>query len=305
MNEGMGIEARALRAGAFWKPHLELCKKAERLSLSLLGPSANSSQISLAILGAGRLLDVEQEMISSRFRNIFLFDADPGVKGAWRRFSKLAGRRGATVHYCLHDVTGQILSWTQFLRNQLASNNKHTQQSVLTLVKNLPASHPCTFQLPKVEALWSLNILSQISVCWRERLINLLVGSKLFPGLDPYHLPDELENIIVDLNKHLEGEHLRLVAESGAKNILMIFDVFFHYYQQDKSLWQTEPALAIEHTLEEGGRPAWLSESSIFDSWLWHIAPQGIEETDYGVIHEVRAFCTSNPKEVLRIAANV
>jgi hypothetical protein len=66
----------------------------------------------------------------------------------------------------------------------------------------------------------------------------------------------------------------------------MLHDIQFFYYHADKVHWQVEPALELTDPI------VLLNFNIDFqDQWFWHIAPQGIEQAEYGVIHDVRAIC--------------
>lgn len=79
INMGKGIESRYARCSEFWEPHLQCTRSfiAEHMR-----PGGR-----LAILGAGRLLDVDLPALTPYFSEIHLFDADYSVIRAWREAS--------------------------------------------------------------------------------------------------------------------------------------------------------------------------------------------------------------------------
>jgi hypothetical protein len=133
----------------------------------------------------------------------------------------------------------------------------------------------------------SLNILSQIPIYWRERALKLL--KKVAPHL--VGADDALSSVVeAELSRHaalLQHEHLQQITSLGRRLIVVISDVEFYYYQRHEAQWQVEPALyGID-------LPSIPGQVRLARSWLWHIAPQGVEQDDYGVIHKVQGFAIS------------
>ena len=262
LSEGYGIEARYRRCRKFWSKHLELSKAFQRRAL-------DDSDKRLAILGVGRLLDVEYPAQS--IERIELFDADPGCRRAWETLAKrLRGKVEVGQHFS--DLTGCIDVWSA----RLAALQRPLERSELKrLLISLASEQLEAFPLPKVDVVVSLNLISQIPIYWRERIL----------AAAPHLAEDrEIEQALDSSLAQLQRHHLRTLEKSGAKKIVVIGDEEFLYYKKDLSPWQTERALFFSESIALKGYDLTAEES-----WLWHIAPQGIEFPDYGAIHRVVA----------------
>lgn len=249
---GLGIEARYSRCKGHWDKHLELSKRFIRESLDRGGDSC-------AILGAGRLLDIDLSHLCERYKEVSLYDLDPTVLPLWKR----ARRRYPQLELHQMDITGSMASWTTSLQEVVrrGAGRDDVESLLLSLNSVVPPI--------SADTIVSLNTLSQLSIYWRQR-VQAIVGF-------------DLEQAIDANQKQLEEGHLKLL-QGALRDVIIISDNTFLYYQQDKSAWVEEPALKTELTLE---RPFELKAHA---QWLWHIAPQGIEEEEYGVIHEVSAL---------------
>ena len=71
LHMGRGIERRATKMAAYWDPHLQCSKQAQQRWASA------STGREVAILGAGRLMDVDLEALGKSFQTLWLIDADP------------------------------------------------------------------------------------------------------------------------------------------------------------------------------------------------------------------------------------
>ena len=249
---GLGIEARAGRCAEQWKLHLENTRKFQAEALANL-----VERDSLAVLGAGRLLDLNLDL-AREFKSVDLYDADPTCQPAWSKLQRaLAPKTAVTGRVC--DLTASLESWTRDLRAGKIDSFK-TQSFSFN---------------KKYDAIISLNLLSQIPIYWRDRFDQIVRGRDL---------PAEANQVLHDSMRELQLQHLNLLASSGAKAVIIISDLHFFAYQRDQALWETEDALFVDYPFRLPGY-----KRDLHDSWLWHIAPQGIEAADHGWIHEVRA----------------
>lgn len=262
IDAGLGIEARARRLKDYWARHLELSKDFQRRVIN------RGKRV--GILGAGRLFDVDLEFLSRNFETIILSDADPGALAYWHRAARWL-RNKVDFQFQIVDLTGVLGDWTRRLQ----------ADPTIETLQTLACSH---ILLPKAEVLVSLNLLSQISLYWRERALAVLRRRRnLIAGAEG-ELPAEWEAPLQSSMQLLEQHHLEALAQSGAGTVVLLSDRYWHFYERNRSSWQTENALRV--TKVDLGQAYRLSDQ---DSWLWHLAPQGKEYRDYGVLHEVEA----------------
>ena len=265
---GFGIEARAKRCAKFWKGHLELSREFQR------GAFADCHGGSVAVLGAGRLLDIPLEFLVERFDAVFLVDIDPGAT----RF--LEGKRfGSRVEVVKADVSGSIASWTEGLERILAGTPP-PKETIIAFLRGLsPGVSPLHGKC--FDAVVSANLLSQISYHWRERVYECL---KHYCAKESGVLPEQIHQAIGSSLRLLEASHLKLLGEITKTKCVLLHDEELCYYTRERAEWQVESALAIGSDVHV---PNFREVSH--QRWFWHIAPQGIEHSDYGVIHVVGA----------------
>jgi len=263
---GAGIEARYDRCRDFWEPHLRLSREFVSVALAGMSPGAR-----VAILGAGRLLDVPLAALLDEGREVHLFDIDPGCARVWAK----AGRGRAVVPH-LTDLTGSFVAWTEQLERCVRSAGCRCSDVESLLSELSPGS---TVPLDGFGLVVSLNLLSQIPIYWRDRV------EAAVRRLDP-RWSDEpsFERALAESCRRLQAHHLRSLAASGARQIVILTDTDFFYYRRDEARWQSEASLYIGPVELVGYAPLRR------DSWLWHIAPQGVEEQAYGSIHRVAAL---------------
>jgi hypothetical protein len=97
---GSAIEQRFRRCAPWWRPHLE----ATATFVSHNVPESSS----VAVLGAGRLLDIDLVGLLSKCRHVHLFDADSSAVSRWKAVS---GREyGRRVFGHVLDLTGSMIS---------------------------------------------------------------------------------------------------------------------------------------------------------------------------------------------------
>lgn len=273
---GFGIAERFKRCKRYWEPHLKLSRAF--ISKGLYDLNASS----IAVLGAGRLLDVPLDAISTHAKGITLVDADPGVLPFWRR----AGRKVNTLlTFEICDVSGRIDVWTDSLSSLNPSCTAESAAAFLTSLSE--ARGPAPAPLGTFEVVISVNLLSQIPLFWEDRV------RAAFPHLaqgPEAQMPDQLEKALARTKNLLIEEHLAALGAMSTNRIILITDSLFHYYTKDKAHWRTEEALGFPRQLEVAG-----FAMTAQDSWLWHLAPQGVEREEYGEIHKVSALLLERP----------
>jgi len=255
---GLGIEARYKRCQRYWDKHLASTK-------CFIDEVTEGAEGRCSVLGAGRLLDVDISLLCERFDEVRLYDLDPTVLPFWKRVQV----RFPQLHLHQMDITGSLTHWTNELKKV---GRKASGEEVASLLSSLS-----TYSVEvSADTIISLNILSQLSIYWRERVESMTRGRDLDEEL--------LDNALSGNQRALESAHLEVLRQA-TRNVILVSDEYFHYYTRDSSEWLTEPALSLDLPLKLED-PFHLERTS---RWFWHIAPQGIEQEGYGVIHEVSA----------------
>jgi hypothetical protein len=254
---GSAIEQRFRRCATWWRPHLDATARFVAQHV----PDSNS----VAVLGAGRLLDIDLLGLLSRCRSVHLFDADSSATSRWKAIS--GQEYGRRVFGHILDLTGSMQSWTKGL---VAASRGGTLTEYL---------ESCDTSVPEwayepFDGYISLNVLGQIPLYWRDRVFALKRG-----------LSDDqlvaLDRTMGRLQRaHLEG----LAARASAWSIL-ITDTEYYFYHSDASDWRVESALCGD--AKEVYRE--MCGGCMHERWLWHVAPQFIEADDEGEIHLVEA----------------
>jgi len=278
---GMGIVAREERCRRYWIPHLKLSREFIKRALPI-----EKSCDSIAVLGAGRLLDIDTEWLK-RYKRIYLYDADPGSQKVWSSFAKGVGKECSVVRSII-DLTGVLDRWSKILNGSKCS---YVEELIGALKEILliPISLP---ELPECADLLSLNLLSQIQIYWRDRVLAYAKKHKIVK-----HSSDE-ELVLLSLNEmavRLEEDHLKLITRIANKRIVILTDVEFYYYEKDRVEWQVEAAISQSAREVIQGDLLGGFKRSIDDRWLWHLAPQCIEDPSYGEIHCVNGVGYSRP----------
>ncbi len=273
---GLGIEARYLRCKEYWKRHLDLSKEFQIRCLE--GISGDS----IAVFGAGRLLDLPAEKLAGMFREIHFFDADPTLAGTWEDFRRRL-RQNQALHSHLIDVTGVLEHWTAEMNQIVRGKQQGSLRDCIAFLTSAMAKAP---EVPQMDCSISLNILSQLGIYWRERVEKLIaVHRPAWLANDEQMLP-ELQQALADSIRRLEEAHLVMLGQSTRSTIIVLSDISFLYYERNRSHWQCEPALELKGEILIDG-----FKLRSQDTWLWHIAPQGLEQDDHGAIHQVQARC--------------
>jgi hypothetical protein len=254
---GSAIEQRFRRCASWWRPHLEAT--AHFVSHNI--PESNS----VAVLGAGRLLDIDLLGLLSRCRSVHLFDADSSAVSRWRSVS---GREyGRRVFGHVLDLTGSMQSWTKGLA--AASRGGALTEYLQRCETSVPSWAHESF-----DGYISLNILGQIPLYWRDRVF--MVKQDLLDG----------EAVALEISMgRLQCAHLEGLAARSTPWAILITDTEYYSYRSDESEWRVESALCGD--AKEVYRT--LCSGCARDRWLWHVAPQFVEDDDEGEIHLVEA----------------
>lgn len=296
---GYGIAARERRARRFWRGHLRNCWALQQKALPLLAQrkaasssaeSPNGGATVISVLGAGRLFDLDRAVLEGSATALHLFDADPGCLRVWQR---VAGRQpGAKIIPHLVDLTATLDRWQKDLRRFLVSTTRHSPDFVrdfAAFLRRLTVPHGSTLAkslaLPHADLVISLNLLSQIPIYWRDRVHSLVQQLHGLDTDDEGQYPDELQRALEHSMAALQQQHRELLVHSGAALVLLISDRSFFYYRRDVSPWQEHPALFGLAARSLKQLPGYRLREQ--ESWLWHLAPQGIEQPGHGEIHEV------------------
>lgn len=271
LDMGFGIEARYQRCRKFWSHHLSNCIAFQKRHL------ADESRPTLAILGAGRLYDVDLAALSRMYSAISLYDADPSCRAHWARCSSLS----PSLSFNIVDLTGCLESWTSSFKQFLRSSSRINEASLSSFLSALRPPDPPDLSC---SACLSLNLLSQIPIYWRDRTQRLLKQYWRYDTDEHGNYSRSVQQALESSMRALQEQHLKLLSQTRAARIVMLFDSKFLYYRSNSSQWQSERSLFITPPILPGYE---ISESA---SWLWDIAPQGVEQKEYGIAHEVQAL---------------
>ena len=264
---GIGIEARYARCAKWWDPHLWATREFVRQSLL----SAHDIP-TLHVLGAGRLLDIDCDHLLSAAKTVGLYDIDHSSRGFWPHNPRVAHR--------IVDVSGVLSEWTQSLERFLYRESPSIS-ALISFLEALPSSTNPSISIAPHDAVVSLNILSQLPIYWRNRVERLLQDHWRFTTDSQGNFQHEVQKALDETYRRLQADHLALCARSG--RLILITDDSFAYYRKEISPWQIEQALYVDVTAIDG------MVCTHSDTWLWHIAPQGIENEAYGEMHRVVA----------------
>jgi len=257
---GAGIEQRHQRCASWWEPHLRCSREFIRTSLR---PCRR-----VAVLGAGRLLDVDIEMLLAHSQEVHLFDADSGCLFHWR--ARLGPRLGGRAFAHIEDITGSLKRWEGILR---ASRRRGDLAECL---RGLRAVRPA-WSKAEFCSIVSLNLLGQIPLYWRD-----------FVQASRGRLSGDDEEALAASMGELQRAHLEALFSSGAGQLVMLFDSEYYRYRSSESEWRVEPALFGPAAMNCLSAPPQFCELAR-ESWLWHLAPQFVEQESEGEIHRVEA----------------
>jgi hypothetical protein len=328
---GLGLETRRRRCALYWEPHLKRCKATQRFWLKKIGPRTKQQ---LSILGAGKLYDAELFKCERLFNKIALLDADPLALPVWKQQRKLLGS-DCELSFHIQDSTGILGTWVDYCStnlHQLGSSFEKEEieqrwiealRTIAELPSHMPPSHSTFLELPKADAILSLNLLSQIPLVWQNALEQELIHSFGKRWTEDHE--EQWLAAYIHSARRLVIQHLRDLSQSGAKHILLICDIDYCRYARTSAYsiakWQPEPCIWTEeegwiaaHPYNNGSGPIELEiipalyDIEVLDpqpnysllqnytctfrqQWLWHISPLGIEDKNQGVLHRVGAYC--------------
>lgn len=257
---GKGIEARYARCAQWWRPHLTCTR-------SFIAQHAEPGG-RLAILGAGRLLDVDLKALIPLYSEIHLFDADPTVIRTWRKVSGVHFRRSVIPR--IQDVTGTLAQWTSGLAYAARSGRLEVYLSSLETGRG-------AWESERFEGVISLNIVGQLPIYWRDRVY--AAKPKLSEG--------ESEALVSSMAR-LQSSHLAALQSSSVRWSVAITDTEYYTYHVDRCEWLVEPALHGDALATFNAASSSCVKRSE-ECWLWHLVPQFVESHDEGYIHRVEA----------------
>lgn len=257
---GKGIEARYSRCASHWAPHLSCTREFIDQNVQPGGR--------LAVLGAGRLLDIDLHKLIPLFSEIHLFDADPSVMSTWRRMSGAAFRE--RVFPRVVDVTGSLGAWSEGLARA------KRRGELVTYLESLKVDQG-VWELEHFDGVISLNLIGQIPLYWRDRVLGV-AGD----------ISDEEERALVRSMAKLQAAHLRGLRSAPKGWAIAITDTEYYTYSVDRSEWEVEAAIDGE-VLRDFRDSSPRTKESGDSCWLWHLAPQFVESEDSGEIHRVEA----------------
>jgi hypothetical protein len=278
LDMGYGIKARARRCDKFWGPHLAATRSFQGQTISKAPVEA------LAVLGAGRLLDVDLASIFEHAKRADFFDADPSAVAYCHLKLLPQLLKGKVGLYCA-ELSGRIDLWSEKLSKFLKSNTDRNESQLVSWLYDLADSSALQSSLKEYDSMFSLNLLSQIPLYWRDRVVSYLAQFWRYDEDCEQRYSEQLRQAIVHTKKTLQLGHLGLLSSKAKDSIVLITDSHFYFYQKDKAEWDWQEALFCEPK-EVLASEFYLKDQ---DSWLWHIAPQDVEQEDYGVIHRVVA----------------
>lgn len=254
---GKAIEDRYARCKGWWEPHL-------RCTREFIAQNVGTCS-RLAVLGAGRLLDLDLSVLLERAGEVHLFDADPQCLSAWRAAAGSQFRRRVIAH--IEDVTGVMEAWTQPLKAAARRG------SLAEYLSNIEALEP-TWARGGFDAIISLNLAGQLPLYWRDRVLDVKASLK-----------DQEYVALRRSMAELQCAHLRALTADAKGLRIVVTDTEYYYYDADHSEWEVEDALygdsaaLLEKNFQEAGSAR----------WLWHLAPQYVESDNEGEIHRVEA----------------
>ena len=282
---GLGIEARYRRCAPEWDEHLNASKSFQARALTLWEGGGIA-----AVLGAGRLLDLDAQLLSRTFSSVRLYDADPSARrpALWKFPS------GARAAFFLVELSGTLQSWTRALKDFLRAHSRDPH-ALAAFLRGLRLA-PAPLRLDDADFVFSVSVLSQIPLFWRDRVQALAARAWGIHPSDTGDLPEPILSAVKAGMALLQAAHLRLINESSCRGVILISDTTFDYYECSR-LVLSEPALLVSPESELVSFTPALRES-----WCWKIAPQGKEQAEYGVVHQVQALYFTHKNSKSRAA---
>ncbi len=257
---GKGIESRYSRCSSYWEPHLECTRDFIEAHVQPGGR--------LAILGAGRLLDVDLKKLLTQFSEIHLFDADPSVLRTWRKTSGVAFREKVTPR--ILDVTGSLQSWSVGIASAVRQGELEGYLDSLVPQKG-------AWESERFDGVISLNLVGQIPLYWRDRVL-AAAGA----------LSAAEERALIASMARLQSAHLYALDQHSRSWSIVITDTEYYTYRVDHPEWEVEPALHGEVRSALHAPPQRMTRLGS-ECWLGHLMPQFVESDEEGYIHRVEA----------------
>ncbi len=294
---GLAIDHRARFLAAFWSEHLQRTR-------SVQARWASTSDVHgkwLTVLGAGRMIDFNRTVLVPRFQRFRLVDADPLCRYAWEKFPK-------PVKPVRADISGCVDKWLAEMRR----GKKRPWKETLAGIRKRRAQAHSAYTATGA-ALLSLNILSQLQIVWQDGVEEIL--ERRFGKAFLKEHEEEWLDALRPSGQSLVEQHLDAMERSEAQHVLLITDLDYLEYKGTRfdrdrwapppvewtpeSGWTTDKEITCELTpaleglqLNEATFQRWMPSYRFLwhEAWLWHIAPLGTEEADFGKVHRVGAF---------------
>ncbi len=274
---GLGIAARQSRNPHYWSQHLNLSRQQQQELLRQVGHCRSA-----LILGAGRLLDVPLADYAAHCDQLHCVDNDPLARRVALR--QLKSCNELKYKYSLLDLTFSIADWTHRLSDFLSLQKRRVNLDALAEFLFSLEANKIELDLDQYEIVVSLNLLSQIPIYWRDRCENLLNLHWELKADQSGKFGENLEQALDYTQAVLQKQHLAWLAQKRNGHCLLIYDQSFLFYQCDRVEWEEQSALFFKNYQWPD---SWQRISR--QSWFWHIAPQHVEQPDYGSIHDVVA----------------
>lgn len=260
---GKGIEGRYARCKGWWEPHLRCTREFIERNMECCSR--------VAVLGAGRLLDLDLARLLEHSTEVHLFDADPSCVAEWRRVA--GGLYGKRVIPHVEDVTGVLSKWTRHLRSAVRCGG------IAEYLYSLSAPEP-EWVGEGYDVVVSLNVAGQIPLYWRDRVLSVQDS-----------LTKEEERALASSMEVLQRAHFGGVQRAARKVGMVITDTDYYFYKSDQVEWEAQDALhgASSSIFRE------IFNADGSECWLWHLAPHHVESEQEGEIHRVEARIFRNP----------
>ncbi len=341
LDMGMGIAWRSKRLQVYWQDHILHCHNFQHDWLQNTTKKRNGLEAkdkTALVLGAGYLIDLDLPLFARHFKEIILTDANPLCLPLWRRAQVRLGS-GCLLSWFIADISGLMNKWRRSLEVSLRSLPRSSKKwdLALELMRNIPheveeAERKSTENVydclgdRRVDAVISLNLLSQIPLVWQE--LAKKIFRKHFSKKQLSLQKQDWLDAFYPGASFLIRKHLRDLANLGPNEILLLTDVDYAYYtwpqrfarrkaeatpfvwdNGDPASWRLNPE--SEPMLAESEKPPRCEvfgalydadlESNTYirsmfptysvrknTSWLWHIQPYGTERfMSHGTIHRV------------------
>jgi hypothetical protein len=293
---GLGIEHRARTLAPHWAEHLGKTRAAQARWVA--------AGDWLTVLGAGRLFDFNRQALLPRFRKLRLVDADPLCQAFWK------GLPVPIEMLCL-DISNCLADWINELRTA-----KLPWEETLSFIRQ---RRPRPAYGAPVDALLSLNVLSQLQIVWQDGVEGIL-RRRFGRRFVERHAADWLDATRPG-GQMLVEQHLAAIESSEARFALIITDLEYLEYRGKTfagSRWEPAPVewagrwrvdsgitcevspalegIELNATTLALWMPSFLLEWH--ESWLWHIQPNGTEKMAAGKVHRVGAFALRRKGEL-------